>query len=107
MKLIFESKKACIYDDKIIIKRRRKNIIIKKEDIIEIFYAKWSFKNFIFVPSNTIQGGLAPGFVFIFLKKASFFRKSYCFRMKYDDVKKIPKKLCERIIIKEWISLVF
>ena len=104
MKPIVETNKVAFYIDKVVIKK--KELVLKKEDIIEIFYAKWSFKNFIFVPSNTIQGGLAPGFVFIFFKKASFFRKSYCFRMKYDDVKKIPKKLCERIIIKEWISLI-
>ena len=94
MKLIIETKKVCIYDDKVLIKRN--NTIIKKEEIKEIFYAKWNIKNYFCLPF-----WMTPGVVYIMLRNTSFFRKGVCFRMKYEDAKKIPKKLCNHIIIRE------
>lgn len=99
MKIVFETNKVCIYDDKILIKRR-KSVILKKEDIKEIFYAKWNIKNYLSLPRS-----MTPGTVYIMLSNPSFFIKWYCFRMKYEDAKKIlnkiPEKLCSRIIIEE------
>lgn len=94
MRPVVETKKVCIYDDRVVIKR--KNIILKKEEIKEIFYAKWTLKNYFYLSKC-----MTPGVVYIILSNPSIFRKWYCFRMKYDDVKKIPKKLCERIIIRD------
>lgn len=96
MDKIFEIKKAIFYKDKIYIKKEKK--YISKDDILFIYYAKWSFKNYFYHFNDPI---IVPGFLIIFLKKRTFFKCGYSFRMKIEDVKKIPKSLCDKFEIRE------
>ena len=93
---VFETKKAIFYKDKIYIKKENK--YIAKEDILFIYYAKMNIRNYFLHLKEYI---LVPGCLVIFLKKRSFFRFGYRFRMKIEDVKKIPKSICKNFKIIE------
>ncbi len=96
MTQIYETKKAIFYKYKIYIKKENK--YIEKDDIVCIYYAKWSIKNYI---SHLNDGIISPGFLYIFLKDHTVFKYGYCFRMKLEEVQKIPKSLCKNFTIVE------
>ena len=89
-----ETKKVIIYNDKIVFKRR--NLTINKKDIEKIFYAKWSIKNYFMLAKY-----MSPGYVYIILKNKTFWRKWYCFKMRFEEAIAIPKSLCDKIEIVE------
>ena len=94
MNKTFETKNAIYYKDRIFLKKRKK--VILKDDIKEIYYIRRSVKNyFLFAQS------MAIGYVYILLKKPSFFRKWYGFKMDYDEVLKIKSIIDVKIRIYE------
>lgn len=96
MNIVFETKKAIFYKDRIFIKKENKYIL--KDDILFIYYAKWSIKNYFLHFNDMI---LVPGYLIIFLKNRTFCKFGYRYKMKIDDVKKIPQSICDNFRIIE------
>ena len=91
---VLETKKAIFYKDKIYIKKEKR--YVSKEEILFVYYAKWSIKNYFLHFNDAI---LIPGYLVIFLKNRTFFRFGYRYKMKIEDVKKIPKSICDNFRI--------
>lgn len=94
MNKTFETKNVIYYQDRIFLKKRKK--VILKDDIKEICYSRSSTKNYF-----RFAKYMTPGYVYILLKKLSFFRKWYCFKMDYDEVLKITSIIDVKIMVNE------
>ena len=89
-------KRATFYPDRIIIKRKKGNVVLNKEDIENIFYDRFNFWNFIILGKNVCTLEI------VLSKKAQTpLRKLYYLPMRYKTVLKIQAILEMRIHIYE------
>lgn len=84
----FETKRAIFYSDKIILKKKKRNIIIDRAEIDKIDYARPTFYNYLSAGIHQIL----PGQFAICLKKSKVKGKKsgYVIWIKYDDFLKLP-----------------
>lgn len=80
--------KADFFSDKIIIKKKKGDIVIERKEIEKLCYARPTFWNFIFAGVNQIL----PGQLVVWLKRPIKKGKKagYVLRMKYDNFLRIP-----------------
>ncbi len=84
----FECKKAIFYSDRIVLKKRKGNIVIERREIERLCYARPTFWNYLFAHAN----GLLPGQLVVWLKRPPQENKKagYVLWIKYDDFLRIP-----------------
>ena len=93
----FVFKSVLFEDDQIVLIKRKKQIIIKKEMIEEIKYAKFTIANCLAL----IGDWRSPGVLYIILKKNVNKHKDYAFIISFKNLLKIPKLWFDKIIFKE------
>ena len=86
-------KNAEFHNNRIILYKNKKDIEIFVDNIKDIIYYRPSFWGFIsaYISWNT------PGILQIHLIDKVENKKSYILRIKYEDVKKLPKNIKEKI----------
>jgi hypothetical protein len=83
-------KNATYTSKEIIIKRKKENIIIPLKKIKNLFYARPTFWNYIFLTAGSTK---ITGFLYIECKEKINKRVMYMLKIKYNDVLKLPKEI--------------
>ncbi len=89
-----EFKKAIFSFNKIIIKKRKENIIINLDNIKKMYYAKFTIRNYL---SLGFGDWRSTGFLYIDLKEKVNKKKGYSLFIRYKDIEKLPKEIYEKI----------
>ncbi len=89
-----EFKRVIFNSSQIIIKKKKQNIIIPLEKIDRMLYAKFTIKNYLSLGFGDVR---VPGGLYIYLNEKINNKKMYCFFIKYDNLKKIPTKIYNKI----------
>ena len=87
-------KKIMFYENQIIIKKRKQNIIIPLECVDKILYAKFSLKNYLTLGFGDWR---TTGVIYIYLNENIANKKLYCFFLKYKSLNKMPEKIYQKI----------
>ena len=89
-----EFKKAIFTSNKIIIKKKKQNIVIPLTKVNKLFYAKFSIINYLLLG---IGDHRATSALYIYLKEKINNKNMYCFFIKYDNLIKIPKNILKKV----------
>ena len=88
-KILLDLKNVTFTENKIIIKKKRNNIWIEYVNIKDSIYCKKSFINYLFMYGSNVP----PGWLLINFKDKISWRKGIAFKIKYDDLIKLPKNI--------------
>ena len=85
-----------IFDkNEIIIKRKKEEFKISIDNIKNMQYTRKTFLNYLLIYGLSVS----PGWVQINFVNRIGWRKGYSLKIKYEDLKKFPKELLEKIEI--------
>lgn len=94
VKMEIEFKKAIFTSNRIIIKKKKQNLVIPLAKVDKLLYAKFSIKNYL---SLGFGDWRTTGALYIYLNEKINNKKIYCFFIKYDNLTKIPKNIFNKI----------
>ena len=90
-KVILELKKVIFTDNEIIVKNKKEDVVISYSNIKYTSYHKKNFINYLLIYGLDV----APGWLLIKFKEKISNRKAIMFKIDYDDLMKLPKKILE------------
>lgn len=88
-------KNAIFEHNKIVLIRKKGNVVIAISDIVRIEYSKPTLFNYLF--ASTFFGGTFPGRLQIYLKNKVGKTKLYLVKIKYKDFLMIPNSYSDKI----------
>lgn len=91
----FVLKNITFNKDEIIIDRKKEHIKISIDNIKMMQYTRKTFLNYLLIYGLSVS----PGWLKISFINRIGWRKEYAFKIKYNDLKKLPKELLEKIEI--------
>ena len=100
-KVILELEKVTFTKKKIIVKTRKGDVVIEYDNIKEGSYNKKNFFNYL-----TMAGALyPPGWLFIRFKKKIGRRSSIAFKIKHEDLLKLPNEIVTALTLYNYYRL--
>lgn len=99
----FSIKNARFYRNRIVIARRKGEVIIDLNAIERIDYVKPTLLNYVY--ATVLFGGVCPGRLLIYLKdgplvKRAYGTRLYSIKIRYKDYLKLPEVYNERFVLK-------
>lgn len=91
----FVLKNITFNKNEIIIDRKKEQIKISTDNIKNIQYTRKTFLNYLLIYGLNVS----PGWLQINFVNRIRWRKGYALKIKYEDLKKLPKELLEKIVI--------
>ena len=100
-KVILELEKVTFTKKKIIVKTRKGDVVIEYDNVKEGEYRKKTFFNYL-----TMQAALyPPGWLFIKFKKKIGRRSSIAFKIKHEDLLKLPNEIVTALTLYDYYRL--
>ena len=100
-KVILELEKVTFTKKKIIVKTRKGDVMIEYDNVKEGEYRKKTFFNYL-----TMQAALYPlGWLFIKFKKKIGRRSSIAFKIKHEDLLKLPNEIVTALTLYDYYRL--
>ena len=90
-KIILELKKVIFTESEIIVKNKKEDVTILYSNIKYTSYHKKNFINYLLIYGLDV----APGWLLIKFKEKISNRKAIMFKIDYEDLMKLPKKILE------------
>lgn len=103
-KVILELEKVTFTKKKIIVKTRKGDVMIEYENVKEGEYRKKTFFNYL--TYLTMQVAIyPPGWLFIKFKKKIGRRSSIAFKIKHEDLLKLPNEIVTALTLYDYFKL--
>ena len=100
-KVILELEKITFTKKKIIVKTRKGDVVIEYDNVKEGEYRKKTFFNYL-----TMQAAIyPPGWLFIKFKKKIGRRSSIAFKIKHEDLLKLPNEIVTALTLYDYYRL--
>ena len=100
-RVILELEKVTFTNKKIIVKTKKEEIIIEYDNVKEGEYRKKNFFNYLFM-----QGFIyPPGWLFIKFKNKIGKRSSIAFKIKHEDLLKLPNEIVTNLTLYDYYRL--
>ena len=99
--ILLEAKKVIFTKKNILVKSRNGYITIEYNNIKETSYHKKNLVNYVFI--NVLD--IAPGWLLIKFKEKIGRRSSISFKIKFEDLIKLPDKFLKLLMLDEYIDL--
>ena len=100
-RVILELEKVTFTNKKLIVKTRKGDVVIEYDNVKEGEYRKKNFINYL-----TIQGAIyPPGWLFIKFKNKIGRRSSIAFKIKHEDLLKLPNEIVTALTLYDYYRL--
>lgn len=100
-KVILELEKVTFTKKKIIVKTRKGDVVIEYDNVKEGEYHKKNFFNYLTMPGALYP----PGWLFIKFKKKIGRRSSIAFKIKHEDLLKLPNEIVTALTLYDYYRL--
>ena len=99
--VILELEKVIFTNNNIVVKTRKGDVVIEYDNIKEGSYNKKNFFNYLFMQASNYP----PGWLFIKFKKKIGKRSSIAFKIKHEDLLKLPNEIVTALTLYDYYIL--
>ncbi len=99
--VILELEKVIFTNNNIVVKTRKGDVVIEYDNIKEGSYNKKNFFNYLFMQASNYP----PGWLFIKFKKKIGKRSSIAFKIKHEDLLKLPNEIVTALTLYDYYRL--
>ena len=100
-RVILELEKVTFTNKKIIVKTKKEDVVIEYDNVKEGEYRKNNFFNYLTMQAASYP----PGWLFIKFKKKIGRRSSIAFKIKHEDLLKLPNEIVTALTLYDYFRL--